>query len=367
MNKFISFILSAILFYAPLCVYGNDLFKLTGKFDQGIDGTNIMLFTFRDNKIHTVDTTQIRNASFTFEGKEFLDDFSIITYGNYPDRVWSSDVILERGDIFVEIGEENIVRGTPLNESYQSYKKRDRYFSKKRHELATLHVEDSKKDSLKEVQNQNFKDWQHYVAEFARNNISNLIGRYAFVDNVVLFTQEDYFSIRNLLGEEAKQNLDIKDAIELRSQEDKFISEREKSLNQKIVDIVLIDINGNRKHILDIVNESEYLYIDFWASWCNPCIAEIPHLKKIYEEYRDRGFGLIGISIDTSEASWKSALRKIDVPWVNLMDMTGGKESMAKYKFRGVPYGILINKDGQIIKTGLRGEELESLLQQLVE
>lgn len=170
-----------------------------------------------------------------------------------------------------------------------------------------------------------------------------------------------------MLGEYEKQDPDIIDAIEFRSQMEKLITEREKSLNQKIIDTELVDINGGTKRILDIVSESEYLYIDFWASWCNPCLAEIPNLKNIYEKYSNKGFSILGVSIDTSETAWKSALRKIDVPWTNLIDITGGEETMNKYNFKGIPYGILVDKTGKIIYANLRGEGLEILLQQLIE
>lgn len=190
MNKIKFFILFTIAFYSPLFTYADGLFKLTGKIDQGVDGDNIMLFTFRKDKIHSVDTTQIRNSAFSFEGKEDLDDFAIITYGNYPDRVWPCEVILERGNIYVEMeGDENVITGTPLNELHQAYEKRNRYFSKKTKELAALYAENPENDSIKGIVNQNFRSWQQHASDFVKSNISNLTGREVFINEITFFNK----------------------------------------------------------------------------------------------------------------------------------------------------------------------------------
>ena len=75
--------------------------------------------------------------------------------------------------------------------------------------------------------------------------------------------------------------------------------------------------------ISDFAGKSKYLYLDFWASWCGPCIAEMPTLKKVYEKYREHGLQVISISSDANEKNWKKAIERIDVPWIHLSDLKG--------------------------------------------
>jgi Thiol-disulfide isomerase and thioredoxins len=354
-----------LLLVSPICLYGNDGFKLHGKLNKAKDGDLIMLFTFRDNKIYTVDTTSVKDHNFVFSGKEYLDDFSIITYGNYPDTVWSADVILERGNIYVEIGMEDVITGTLLNESYQSFKKSEQPFIERINHLRSLYREKPTNDSIQNLLKENWENWQQYKATFIKVNISNLLGKRVFIDNNTFFSKEIFYTLYTLLPASLKEDPHIIDAVNDRKKDEDIIVEREKSVEQKIVDFELTDIDGSDKWISEIVSKSKYLYIDFWASWCAPCIAEVPHLKEIYQKYNDKGFEILGISIDTNRSSWKAGLKRIDTPWVHLVDSTGGEDLMKEYKFRGVPYGLLVDNTGRIIEVGLRGEQLDIILPQL--
>lgn len=106
--------------------------------------------------------------------------------------------------------------------------------------------------------------------------------------------------------------------------------------------------------------------VDFWASWCGPCRRENPHVKKLYEKYSHRGFEVLGVSLDRTEASWKRAIEQDGLEWYHVSDLKGWKNEVAKmYSVSSIPHTILLDKEGRIIARKLRGAQLEEVLEQI--
>ena len=103
--------------------------------------------------------------------------------------------------------------------------------------------------------------------------------------------------------------------------------------NSKLTDITLPDRNGNDVSLLDEVKKHPFTVIDFWASWCGPCMAEMPNMKALYEEYRDRGLGIIGLSLDKDREAWIQTIDKMGLNWTHLSDLKGW-ESLAAHDAR---------------------------------
>ncbi len=107
--------------------------------------------------------------------------------------------------------------------------------------------------------------------------------------------------------------------------------------------------------------------LDFWASWCVPCRNENPNVVRVYNQYKDKGFTVMSVSLDQDKAKWIAAIEKDQLSWPNHVSDLKGWDSEAgkKYQITGIPFTVLIDQEGKIIKTNLRGEALEQELQKI--
>lgn len=127
-------------------------------------------------------------------------------------------------------------------------------------------------------------------------------------------------------------------------------------------DIELSDPNGKVRSLNSL--KGKYVLIDFWASWCGPCKMEMPNVVELYQRYKSKGFTIFSVSLDEDQAKWKEAIQSWGMTWPDhVSDLQGWKSNLPQlYQFDGIPYTVLINPEGKIIGTNLRGQKLKDKL-----
>ena len=134
-------------------------------------------------------------------------------------------------------------------------------------------------------------------------------------------------------------------------------------IGQTAMDFQVKDLNGQPLSIDQF--RGKVVLLDFWATWCGPCLQEMPNVKQTYAKYKNQNFEIIGISLDRSKAPLESYIEKEGIRWPNYYDSTRQVSNM--YQVSSIPSTFLIDGDGLIRKTNLRGSALESAVAQLVQ
>lgn len=160
------------------------------------------------------------------------------------------------------------------------------------------------------------------------------------------------------LTDEQKQGTEIKALME------KVEAGKKTAEGQMFTDFEA-EYEGNVQHLSDYVGKGKYVLVDFWASWCGPCRAEIPNLIKVYNEYAGEKLEVLGVATWDEPKDTKEAIAEMGIPYPQIMNaQNAGSDA---YSIDGIPEIILFGPDGTILKRNLRGEQIEATIKEYLE
>lgn len=324
-----------------------------------------------------MDSTVITDGKYSFKGAVENPDYCTVyvTDGNMSTQpLLYAVVALEKGTINITTNEngETAVSGTPFNNSYQLHNDEYSNLSKVFKDTYSK-IENAKSngtelsleimDSLNNV----ISDCRHkFISvkyDYVKENINNPATWYMDLHNAA-YSEATLEGKKDLLkgaNEYTKTTPSYKRVAEI-------ISILEKtSVGKPFTDFTMDDKDGRKVSLSDYVGKGKYILLDFWASWCAPCRAEMPNVIDVYNKYGRDIFEVIGISLDSDKDAWINAINQLKLPWPQLSDLKGWESvGSKKYGITGVPATILFDKDGIIIARNLRGEELQTKLEEIL-
>ncbi len=264
-------------------------------------------------------------------------------------------LFVEEGEVVVagslEDWDSVTVGGTNANDNYAKYQA-------EKAELMTAYLSAATEQERADVE----KAYDSHTVDSYEANKDNILGLYLLATQVYYeMTPDDVLAAVEALPKGLQKS---HTAITLREHAEGM---KRVDVGQKFIDLALPDAEGNIVKLSDVLAKNKYVLLDFWASWCGPCMREVPFLVEDYAKYHKEGFEIYGVSLDKAREPWLKAIESKGLVWVNVSELKMWQDPSAKeYAVRSIPSNFLIASDGTIVARNLRGEELGEKLAELL-
>ena len=321
-------ILFWLVLTAALVSCGKTAYTIDGIFTTD-DGTEVYLIDL--DRGDTLAVTSVQNGRFSFTGD--VKEPCFVYVGREKTRV---SLILEPGIVTADI-DERTTGGTPMTDAYNAFHKR--FYAYKRDQRA-------EKAALTD--------------SVVKANPDNLLGAVALEDLAHVDTSAFLALYRQTVTDRVRDFYLVRkayDAIELQNQT---------APGRMFTDYTVVGGNpdGTDVKLSDYVGQGKYILLDHWASWCGPCKAEMPYIKKTWEAFAGDRFDVVSVAVSDKRDDTVAALAKLDMPWHQILDAQ--KIPSALYGVNAIPHLILFAPDGTILKRGLRGDQIYETVSEIL-
>ncbi|MFI3302192.1 MAG: TlpA disulfide reductase family protein [Rikenellaceae bacterium] len=339
------------IFYAIICALvavgcqSSGKFTISGAFDSADGLGSVSLIEGITSMDEVIDMQELDGSGkFSFSGSVDTPYMAQISKsGSSMDASYRGIVFVESGNVKVSVNEmgQLIASGTPLNDKFNALIDE---FSQKADEWQELPMA------------QQMAAFDALIEERVADNLDNPIG--VFLLSQVVFRNQD------LSGAEMLERLSMF-TPEMQAGKDIAAVKAEIEVAAALdygadyINIILPNVKGVDIALSSLVGEGKWVLLDFWATWCPPCMAEMPHLKEAYAEYNKLGFEICGVSLDNDKDAWQEYCLE-NLPWVNLLAL--GSVVADVYQVQSIPTNFLISPEGKIIAKNLRGSAISEEL-----
>ena len=352
------------------CSGNNAKYVITGK-NAPQDGAAVYLV---DRIVADyIDSAVVVDGTFELKGKAAKDAFLGIEVEGSD---WHYPLFNDGVPVQIDLADSSVT-GSALNVKLTECDKRNSKAYARLNQLIDgfLALSQEERDSAEdefvaqyEAVFQQFADTKLAIIE---ENMDNLIP-VAFIENVPEVL--GYAKFNELVSSDALFAkhpfvVDLKESLEeAMAEELKAEDVKSAVIGKKFLDLEEADTEGNQHKLSEYAGQGKWVLVDFWASWCGPCKAEMPNVVAAYKQYHDKGFEIVGISFDRDKDPWVKAIIEWQMPWIHLSDLKYWKNAAADvYSVNSIPDNLLIDPEGIVVARGLRGEALAKKLAEAFE
>lgn len=346
------------------CGSSTPKYVVTAQAPEGVtDSTMVYLQLLSGDKI---DSTLVLNGQIKFENN--FEKSGLVQVG--LDRKSVVRFVLEPTTIALDFatktatgGELNATRAANKVKQEALMAKVQEAYKAANDQLATAADDDAKKAIQtafqEKYQNEFMPQIEELNMEIFNANKNNPLGVEALLDMVSNGADEaKQQSLIDQLGPDMASDFNV---VKLQSQLNVIKKTGE---GQMFTDFTIDQGDGTTVSLSDYVGKGKYVLVDFWASWCPPCRAEIPNLAKVYEQYKGDNFELLSVAVWDKIDDSKRGIEELNMTWPQIIN--GQSIPTELYGIKGIPQIILFGPDGTIIKRNLRGEEIGKTLAELI-
>lgn len=332
-----------------LCSCTSNKYVIEGNL-EGING-----YVYLNDGNAVIDSAAVTDGAFRFEGAAETPSLAYLTDSRERSSTTFTQILfLEPGTILVKGGNGEIAAtGTASNNAYNAYDKQMQALIREYRDSATTDERRSEIEKASDALDEQ---------TFAENS-GNLFGIVLLNDLQYNLSGKELQNRIALFPESLQKNSTLTKLSELAVQKSKC------DPGQPYMNIMQCDAEGNIVTLASVVDKpaNQYVLVDFWASWCGPCMGEVPHLKQTYDEFHDKGFEIYGVSFDKDKERWLGAVSENSMNWIQVSDLNGFDNPAARdYAVQGIPSNFLIDNEGIIIATNLRGDALYEKVAELL-
>lgn len=340
-------------------------YTINGTIADAKDGDYVYMRYYDGRESFTLDSAVVKNGKFEFKGMpDSVFAPKYITYGSGANSLVSM-VFIEEGNINVDFA-NNKTTGTPANDAFTAYNDKYTLFDHQLGDIQRIYSTDTtltdvQRDSLVGAYDKIMSECMDFVYNQTETNIDNAVGAYLLQTNGFSFEVEQTSA---LLEKLPQKFLASSSMTRLKEYVDNAMNT---VVGKKFIDFSMNTPEGKTVKLSDFVSKNKYTLIDFWASWCGPCRQEMPNVVAAYKQFKNKGFGIVGVSLDKDADKWKQAIKDLNITWPQMSDLKAWQcEGAQLYGVRSIPATVLVDQEGNIVARDLRGDEIAAKLGELL-
>ncbi len=338
-------------------------YKVNGVAEGFKDGDTLYFYEVMGSQTPT-DTIIVNGGKFKLEGP--VDSVTLASVVA-SDGTSGALFFKEKGSIDVTVTKNGLpkIGGTRSNDAWQQVNDlQAKYTTKFDSLMAPIYLGENDETTQQKVMVEYQKienELLEKIVDLAEKNLDNELG-YFVVTSMAGGSNIENERVMELISKMPAEFQQRKEAAEIL----KMLKGAEALQRGKVMpDFTLPTPDGKELSALAEVAKNKITIIDFWAKWCNPCCDEMPFMVSLYEKYKDKGVGILGVSLDTDKESWTKGIAEMNMTWPQVSELKGWKSSVVElYQVNAIPYTVIVDQEGKILDKGLRAESLEIFIEE---